>query len=138
MDAAALICPGCAGAKTARAKLCIRCRRRANAVGADVLTHVGEAAIPPESLPPRPRTPQQNTVYHARITDLAKLELEQSDFTKADLRVAEWNIKRRTLARAAAMFGRSIASSTELSEIEMERILEWLDEQLAAARSRAD
>jgi len=137
MDAGALICPGCGEKKTARAELCSNCRLRANAVGASVITKVGESAIPAESLPPRPRTPQQNTVYHARITDLAKIELAASEFTKADLRVAERNVKRRALAHANVIFKRPIASSTELSEIEMERLLEWLDEQLEQARSRA-
>jgi hypothetical protein len=129
--APALICPGCNGPKTKRAKLCATCRRRANAVGADVVTHVGEAAIPPESRPPRPRTPQQNLVYHARVTDLAKLA-KPAD--KEQLRSAERHLKKAVLAKASTMFERPIASSTELNEAEMERLLEWLDEQLEEAK----
>lgn len=128
-------CPGCGGQKSKRAKLCAECRRRANAVGADVVTHVGEAAIPPESRPPRPRTPQQNLVYHARITDLAKLTDPPS---KETLRVLERQLKKAALEKARQLFGREITSSTELTEAEMEQLLEWLDEQLDKARRDVD
>ena len=131
---AVTVCPGCAGQKSKRAKLCAGCRRRANAVGADVVTHVGESAIPPESRPPRPRTPQQNLVYHARITDLAKLA-KPAD--RDHLRVLERQLKKAALAKAEQLFDRPVKSSTELTEAEMEQLLEWLDEQLEKTQDLA-
>lgn len=123
MKPQALVCPGCGGAKSKRAELCLTCRRKANAVGASVLTHVHEAAIPPESLPFVPRTPWQSKAYHGKCNDLARLT--GSDFLET---------KRAALAHAGEMFGRAFDSSTELSEIEMEQLLEWLDDQLIDAK----
>jgi hypothetical protein len=129
------VCPGCGGKKSKRAELCASCRKRANVVGASVITHVAEAAISPESAPARPRTPQQNTVYHGKISDLAKLNAPGLE--KAELRLAERNVKTRALQHARKMFSRPIDSSTELTEIEMERLLEWLDVELDRANQEA-
>lgn len=117
------VCPGCSGPKSKRAELCATCRRQANAVGASVLTHVHEAATP---VPSRPRTPQQNTVYHGRCSDLAKL-----------LRLSLLEVKKRTLTQAGKMFDRVFTSSTQLAEIEMEQLLEWLLEELETAKANA-
>ena len=113
-----MTCPGCAGPISRRAKLCADCRKRANAVGASVVTHVAAAA--PRTGGPL-RTPQQSQVFHGKLNDLAKRR-----------HVEQQVVKRHALAHAAATFGRPIASSTELTEIEMELLLEWLDEELAA------
>jgi hypothetical protein len=106
-------CPGCGGAKSKRALLCAGCRRRANVVGAKVWT---ETAAPVSTAP---RTPQQSRVYHGKLASLAQLQA-------VDL----YEVKRQALHKASAMFGRPITSSTELTEVEMERLLEALDEQL--------
>jgi hypothetical protein len=121
------VCPGCDGKKSRRAVVCSSCRRAANAVGVSVLTHVHDAAIPPESRPFEPRTSQQSKVYHAKCADLAVL-------TARELVV----VKKRALAHASTTIGRELNSSTELSEIEMELLLEWLDEEIAAARRRLE
>jgi hypothetical protein len=111
----ALVCPGCNGPKSKRAALCIKCRRDANAIGATVVTRVAEA----QPVPARLRTSEQNRVYHGVLAHVARLE-------GTDIRV----MKRRAIAKASELFGRSIESSTELSEVEMERLLEWLDTEL--------
>lgn len=123
----ASICPGCDGAKSKRARLCASCRRRANAVGADVLQQMPTATPRPRLVP---RTPQQNIVYHARCTDLARLELGPLA-SSAQLRMRVIELKAETMQRASQRFGREITSSTELSEPEMEQVLELLDQQLA-------
>jgi len=109
-----LTCPGCHGPKTRRAELCRDCRRRANVVGARTWV---ETAQP--TLPSTPRTPQQNRVYHGKLNSIAELEQRPLKDVKA------W-----ALERASLMFRRSIESSTELSEIEMEQLLESLDRRL--------
>lgn len=106
-------CPGCGGKKSRRARLCASCRRRANVIGARVWT---ETAAPVSTTP---RTSQQSRVYHGKCASIAKLE--QRDLI---------DVKRRALETATLMFGRPITSSTELTEIEMEQLLERLDEQL--------
>lgn len=126
-DHPATTCPGCDGTKTPRAALCAKCRRRANAVGVSVVTHVHEAAIPTES--PEPfvrRTPWQSKAYHGKCNDLARI-------TKADM----GETKKKTLAYASERFGRPLESSTELSEVEMELVLEWLTDEIDAAKRRA-
>lgn len=110
-----LTCPGCGGAKSKRAELCHKCRRDANAIGATVVTRVADA----QPVPARPRTPEQNRVYHGVLAHVARLE-------GLDIRVA----KRRAIAKACDLFSREIESSTELTEVEMERLLEWLDTEL--------
>lgn len=74
--------------------------------------------MPPASV--RPRTPEQNRVYHGKVNSLAAAA--KIDFLEA---------KRRALQLASAIVGRQLESSTELSEIEMERVLEALDDHLA-------
>lgn len=96
--------------------LCRGCRVSANQVGVTVVTHVHEAAAPAAA---RPRTPEQNRVYHGKLADLARLE-----------RLPMATLKQRVIAEASLRFNRPITSSTELSEIEMEQLLEWLDDQL--------
>jgi hypothetical protein len=118
-------CPGCGKKKTKRAQVCAECRRKANSIGVSVVTHVHEAAIPSES-PRTPRTPWQSKAYHGKCNDLARL-------TKAEFLI----VKRNALARAPTMFGREIKSSTELTEIEMELLLEWLDVAIDDAKQRA-
>jgi hypothetical protein len=109
-------CPGCKGPISRRAKLCAECRRRANSVGEKVWT---ESALP--RIPARPRTPNQSQVYHGKCASLAQLQ-------KLDM----LEVKHRTLALASKMFDRELKSSTELTEIEMELLLEALDEKLFA------
>jgi hypothetical protein len=126
--AAATICPGCAGPKSRRAGLCRTCRLKANTIGAHVVVDVAPNA--PEH---RTRTPVQNTIYHARLNDLAKIDDPHASVEELRLRVIE--LKIWALTHASRTFGRSIESSTELSETEMERLLEWLDhEYLLRAR----
>jgi RNA polymerase-interacting CarD/CdnL/TRCF family regulator len=110
-----LVCPGCGGPKSKRAELCRKCRRKANAVGATVVAQVVDA----QPISARLRTPEQNRVYHGVLAKIANLQ-------GSDLRF----LKRRALAKASQLFDREIASSTELTEIEMERLLEWLDTEL--------
>lgn len=114
-----LVCPGCRGPKTKRARLCAECRRRANSVGEQVWT---DTRIP--TVPARPRTAQQNTVYHAKCADLAKLSEQDKPIVQA-----------AALAWASKRFQRLIESSTELTEIQMEIVLEHLDVLLAEAKA---
>jgi hypothetical protein len=107
-------CPGCGGEKTKTAELCAKCRRRANVVGARSWIDTGR---PPA--PITPRTPQQNRVYHGKLSSIALLE-------ERPLK----DVKDGALQLASSMFRRSIESSTELSEIEMEQMLEALDDRL--------
>ena len=115
-------CPGCNGPKSKRAALCKTCRSRATRVGVDVVTHVPVADV----VPVQPRTAVQNRIYHARLNDLMRLR-----------RVTNKDARLLALDRAAAMLGRAIESSTELSEPEMERLLEWLQEQIEEAQLQA-
>lgn len=109
-----LICPGCSGKKTRRAQLCHLCRPRANSVGGRVWSETAQPAV--QSIP---RTPQQNRVYHARCASIAKLEQRPL-----------LDVKRTALEHFATRIGRPLESSTELSEIEMELLLESLDQRL--------
>lgn len=120
-------CPGCGGAKSKRARLCAACRRRANAVGADVLQQLPTAAPRAREVA---RTPQQNIVYHARCSDLAKLEFAGQHVTSSQLRMRVIEVKALTMMKASQRFGRKIESSTELTEPEMEQVLELLDQEL--------
>lgn len=108
-------CPGCGGKKDHRARLCGSCRRRANQVGETAWKKSAGLS----AAPARPRTPQQNLVYHGKLTSIAKLE-------NAEL----LDVKHRTLELASSMFGREFTSSTELNELQMEQLLERLDELL--------
>jgi hypothetical protein len=113
------ICPGCGGDKHRRAELCTTCRKRANAIGASVLTHVATPAAPMI-----PRTPWQNRNYHGRLREIAQLEtpgIEREVLWQEERKLKKW-----ALRRASRMFGKPFESSTELSELEMERLLEWL------------
>lgn len=109
------LCPGCGNEKTARARLCASCRRRANNVGESAWKQ--SAGL--QGAPARPRTPEQNRVYHGKLASIAKLE-------KAEL----FDVKQRTLEFASLTFEREIKSSTELTELEMEHVLEQLDIEL--------
>jgi hypothetical protein len=111
-----LVCPGCQGPKSKRAKLCKECRPRANAVGERTWLDTGR---PPAPL--TPRTPQQNLVYHGKLASIAKLE---------DCPIKD--VKRWALELATLMFRRTIASSTEITEMEMEQLLEAFDRRLDA------
>lgn len=121
-------CPGCGGRKSKRAELCATCRRTAGAIGVSVITRVG----PTEDIHARvkvaqpPRTSIQNRVYHGKISDLAKRLFPASPTAWQ----AERHAKRLALRHASEMLGRPIESSTELSELEMERLIEWLDDEL--------
>lgn len=127
-------CPGgCGGMKSENAALCADCRRRANAVGVSVVTHVHEAS--PATA--RPRTPQQNTVYHGRLRELAILQHGGPFDDKADLWKAERRLKKWALEQAERMFRRELESSTELSEIEMERLNEWLGDRIDELNAHA-
>jgi len=113
------ICPGCDGPKSKRAKLCRKCRTKANAVGASVVTQIHDVTLPAATRP-RLRTPEQNRVYHGMLNDLAKFEHKS-------LRT----VKRETLAEASRRFGRKVESSTELSELEMASLIEgYIDRRL--------
>jgi hypothetical protein len=109
-----LVCPGCGGPKTSRARLCASCRQRANLVGERTWIDTGR---PPA--PVTPRTPQQNLVYHGKLASIAKLE-----------QLPIKDVKRWALELATLMFRRAIASSTEVSEFEMEQLLEAFDHRL--------
>lgn len=108
-------CPGCGGLKTATARLCATCRTRANNVGETAWKE--SAGL--QAAPARPRTPQQNRVYHGKLASIAALEHTEL-----------LEVKQRTLMAASKRFRREIASSTDLSELEMEQILEQLDLEL--------
>lgn len=118
-----LVCPACDGPKSRRAKLCRPCRLRANGIGEQVWTETHTAP-----LPSRPRTPQQNTVFHARCTELATTP----GATKEEIRQRKRAIEVEVKAWASKRFGREIESSTQLTEIEMELVLEHLDDLLTA------
>lgn len=132
------ICPGCGEKKSRRAVVCSRCRKRAGAVGVSVITNVHDA-IPLESTPARPRTAIQNSVFHGRIRDIALLE-HGAPMAKDELYAAERAVKKRAMTRAAEMFGKTFESSTDLSEMQMERLNDWLSDcidELKAKRAPA-
>lgn len=107
------ICPVCRGPKSARAQFCSSCRRAANAAG-ETLVLAGSSTAATVM-----RTPVQNRVYHGKLADLA-LRSRRSDS----------EVKHEALDQASRMFARRIESSTELTEPEMERLLEWLTDRL--------
>jgi hypothetical protein len=114
-----ITCPGCGKAKSRSAQLCASCRKTATQLGASVLTAVATPAQPFT-----PRTPQQNRQYHGRLRTIALLEkpkLEGPPLWDAERKLKRWSIE-----YAARMVGRDLESSTELSEIEFERMNEWL------------
>lgn len=113
------VCPICRGPKSRRAQMCVHCRRAANTAGENLLL-AGPGPLP-APLEQTLRTPIQNRVYHGKLADLVK---------RAGITPSE--AKREALARASAIAERPIESSTELSEIEMERLLEWLTDRLDA------
>jgi hypothetical protein len=80
-----------------------------------------------------PRTPKQNTILHGRLREIA--QLEKPGIERGELWTAERKLKKWLLPRAAKIAGRQIASTTELSEIEMERLLEWLADVIDAMRA---
>jgi hypothetical protein len=123
-------CPGgCNGRKTARALLCRDCRRRANAVGAVVVQQLPTVEAPGAG--PR-RTAIQNSRYHGKLCDLATVE-NGGTISKEELNIAVRALKKRALAQASTMLGRDVTSSTDLTEAEMELLLEWLDREIDAA-----
>jgi hypothetical protein len=112
-------CPGCGNPKTKRANLCADCRRRANEIGASVITHVASPAAPVV-----PRTPMQNTAYHGRLRSIALLEkpgLEREALWSAERKLKKWALK-----HASKLVGRDVGSSTELNELEFELLLDFL------------
>lgn len=113
------ICPGCGNAKSKRAALCADCRRQANALGLQVLT-----AVATPSSPTIPRTPAQNKMLHGRLREIATLE--KPGIERDALWTAERKLKRWAVAMASRLVGKPFSSSTELSELEMERLLDWL------------
>jgi hypothetical protein len=121
-------CPGCGGTKTRRAELCASCRKQATALGASVLTAVATPAAPFQ-----PRTPKQNAVYHGRLRDIA--QLEKPGVEGNELWQTERELKRWSLKHAAKMVGRELASSTELSELEFERMNDWLGDVIDGMRA---
>lgn len=127
------ICPGCGETKSRRAVVCSSCRKRAGAVGVSVITNVHDA-IPLESTPARPRTAQQNTVFHGRLRELALLE-HGGPIGKDELYAAERAAKKRAIAHAAEMFGKTFESSTDLSEMQMERLNDWLSDRIDELRA---
>lgn len=112
-------CPGCGEAKTKRAQVCAKCRRDATQLGVSVLTAVATPAHPF-----KPRTEMQNRMYHGRIREIALLE--KPDAAGGELWSRERKLKKWAVAHASKMVGRELSSSTELSEIEFERLIEWL------------
>jgi hypothetical protein len=118
-DREASVCPGCGGSKTKRSQLCVGCRRRAIELGKSVITHVAAPAAPFVA-----RTSRQNTILHGRLRELA--QLESPGIERDALWEAERTLKRWACARASIVTGREISSSTELSELEMERLLDFL------------
>lgn len=127
-----LVCPGCNGPKTARAKLCRVCRGRANIIGERVWT---DTALP--TTPAKPRTVYQSNIYHGKCAALARARSEDpSDKIAVNREMRA--VKHQALAFASKRFRREIESSTELSEIEMDIVSEWLDDQLDVAEQPAE
>src|SRR5439155_9208891 len=116
-------CPGCHGPKTKRAELCGSCRKTANAIGVSVVTHVSTRATPTV-----PRTQKQNAVYHGRLREMA--QLQKHGIEREDLWHEERKLKKWALAQASIQVGREISSSVDLSELEMERLLDWLADRI--------
>lgn len=87
------------------------------------------------STPFTPRTPKQNAVYHGRLRDIALIE--NSNAAGESLWQAERELKAWSIGKAAEMVGRPIVSSTELSELEFERMNEWLATVIDAMRAGA-
>jgi hypothetical protein len=123
-------CPGCGRRKTKRAELCTDCRKTATKLGASVLAHVATPAQPFS-----PRTPKQNAVYHGRLREIALLEKPEAQ--GGELWALERKLKRWSLKHAAKMVGREIKSSTELAELEFERMNDWLADVIDAVQAGA-
>lgn len=115
-----MTCPSCGGAKSKTARLCASCRRRASALGERALLE------PPRGVPARPRTAQQNTAYHAKLGELARMTGQHL-----------LDMKRDALELASAMFNRDVTSSTQLTEIEMEQLLDRIDVRMLELRAAA-
>lgn len=104
--------------------MCADCRKRANAIGASVVAQLPTAQQLPQPQPvePRaidPRTPGQNRAYHKKIALLAS----QSDQSLKAVKAA-------ALAHISEQLNRDVASSSDLDELEMSDLLDWLDAQI--------
>ena len=99
------------------------CRKTANAIGVSVVTHVSTPATPTV-----PRTQKQNAVYHGRLREMA--QLQKHGIEREDLWHEERKLKKWALAQASIQVGREISSSVDLSELEMERLLDWLADRI--------
>ncbi len=123
MTAKRVLCPGgCGGTKSARARFCASCRARANELGDEVLRRVPTAnpAAARSRAQTMLRTPEQNRAYHGKCGAIARLRGRNAR-----------TVKTEALTLASQLFERKVESSTELSELEMDRLLDHLDAQLA-------
>ena len=121
MSAEQLICPGCGGAKTRRARICASCRRRAIELGVQaVLETAGRGPQPDVEM----IGPRQVSAFYAKTDELDRI-LERPYRTGHDL----------ALERASEHFGRPITSVNELAYAEASWVLDRLSEQVAAAKS---
>lgn len=121
-------CPGCGGPKTKRAEICANCVKTARAIGVSVIKNVATPAQPFQ-----PRTEIQNRAYHGKLREIALLE--KPGIEGGELWTRERKLKKWSLAHAAKMVGRELDSSTALSELEFERMLEWLGDVIDAMRA---
>lgn len=94
-------------------------------LGASLITTVATATAPFT-----PRTPKQNQVYHGRLREIAQLEKPGLEGQK--LWLHERKLKKWSLKHVGRMCGRKVESSTELSELEFERMNDWLSDVIAA------
>lgn len=123
------VCPSCNGPKDKRAEVCAKCRRDAIRLGVEVMKKV---ATP--SAPFKPRTEHQNRVYHGRIREIALLEHPEA--AGNELWKLERELKKWAVAYMAHTLDRPLNSSTELSELEFERMNEWLADVIDAGGRR--
>lgn len=118
-------CPGCGGRISRGARLCIECRKRAIVAGVNLLAPGARADAPAPAA--GRQTPGQNRAYHGKCSTIARVTGEPPTL-----------VKRAALDKASRMFRRPIDSSKDMNEDEMSRLLDHLDEAIAAAAAGAD
>lgn len=121
MPSPKVTCPGCGKPKTARAKVCARCRRRATAIGVRALIDSRKKGKTPEG--EEKLNPKQRAGIYARCDEI--------DMYVDGVKTG--NTKKRILEEAEREFGRPITSVNDLTYSEASWALDYLREEGYAA-----
>jgi hypothetical protein len=121
-----------------RARTCKHCRRRATSTGLNLLIAASAApslediaawasapATSASGPPAAPRSARQSAIYYGKCAAVARATMPAADKVELDREMRA--VKRRALEYASGRFGREITSSTDLNEIEMDIVCEYLD-----------